>query len=310
MEDRILVKDLVESLNYTILSGNDFVNKRIVTHGLLIPGIELTGFIDYYDETFAIIFTQKEISYLKLVGHDKTKEILTKLLTKKTPFVVLCDAQEELPAIHEIAELNDIPVLESKNGGMEALNELFVCLNDNLAKKVMIHGTLLSIYGKGVLLRGESGIGKSEIALELIKRGHKLVADDAVITFKEANYLYGMSTKHQRNLMELRGIGLIDIHRLFGLSGVLERSQIDYIINLVDYKDFEAGDRVFDTINKETINDIEVESIKLPVSSGRSIADVVEVSVMELTNRSLGYNTNQEFLERYDELAKGEKNND
>jgi len=307
MKEKILVGKLVKDLNYCILDGFECLEKEIVSSHITLPGLELTGYLKFYNNNSAVLLGENEISYLKSLDEEKEEEALKGILSESTPFVLVCENSKCSNNLVEYCRNLGIALIGSKKHSLTVFNEIYSYLIERLSKKEMVHGTLLEIFGNGVLLKGSSGIGKSEIGLELVKRGHKLVADDSVITFKRGTSLIGKSVDHLKNIMEVRGLGFINVYRLFGLSAVSNETEISYIINLVPYDDIKENDRIFDTVGYEEINGVKLASIKLPVSSGRSIADIVEVSILELSSRKLGYNTTNEFISRYDKMIKEEK---
>ena len=256
------------------------------------------------------MITAQDIKYLHSVSLAEKNEYINKIILPTVPFVILSKDAKCCDELAEAANRCDVVVLEDNKHPIAIISELHIFIKEKLTPYTLLHGTLVEVFGSGVLIRGESGIGKSEISLELIKKGHRLVADDSVLAKTINHRVYGEAPKHLMNLLEVRGLGIIDVYRLFGVTAVSESCEINYIIDLVNLEEIRKENRLAENVMQVDINGILVPSVHLPVSSGRSMAGLVEVAVMDLRNRTLGYNSTKEFMEKYDKLIKEETENE
>ena len=306
MPTKITVKDIIKNCKLVNVGGESFLNREVATYQLILPSLEFVGvFAKNQYKTAGVFVFEDHVAYLNNLG-EKAADILNNFIFPETEFVILGNVENDYTIIKEHCKKLGVPLLMSDQSGLVAINLIYSYIANYLSPTVKVHGTLVSISGYGILLKGPSGIGKSEIALELIKRGHRLIADDTVVTYSKGISLHGRAVDHQKHLLEVRGIGIINIYRLYGLSAIKESCEINYIINLVKYDDIKVNDRIFDTIGYEEINGIKIPSIKLPVSSGRSLADIIEVSTLELASKVGGYEAANEFANEFDKLVKGE----
>lgn len=305
MPTKIFIKDLIKKCKCENVGSDALLNNEIKSVSLILPGLEFVGFYEDVDKKAGILLFDSHVKYINELGNNKANEILKNIIFKDSNFVCLCDVKEDISFIKQYCSNLNVPLIKINATGMNAINLLYSYISNYLSPTLKIHGTLVSVSGTGILLRGPSGIGKSEIALELIKRGHRLVADDSVVTYQKGISLYGRPVDHQKHLIEVRGIGIINIYRLFGLSAIKDNCEINFIINLVNYEDIKENDRIFDTVNYEEINGVRLPSIKLPVGSGRSLADIIEVSILELSSKFNEADSN-DFANEFDKLVRGD----
>ncbi len=260
------------------------------------PGLALTGFLEEFEETRIQIVGVAEYRYLKKCGDVARNEKIEAFFAMKPVAVVITAGQEPYPAMREAAERHGVPFLLTKERTSPFMAALIAYLNVQLAPRITRHGVLVEVYGEGLLLLGDSGVGKSETAIELVKRGHRLIADDAVeIKRVSAKTLVGTAPPIIRHYVELRGIGIIDVRRIFGMGAVKDSQGIDLVINLVPWVQGKMYDRL--GLDGETMDILgnEVPSITIPVKPGRNLAIILEIAAMNNRQKKMGYNTAEEF---------------
>lgn len=262
------------------------------------PGLELTGYLDFFDENRIIIFGLTEYSYLEHFDEEKQYEVVDTLFSKRPPAIIIARSLEPTKAIIMSAQKNAVPILRSAETTSAMSASLITFLNAVLAPRITRHGVLVEVYGEGVLLIGDSGVGKSETAIELIKRGHRLIADDAVEIRRISNRtLVGSSPENIRHFIELRGIGIINARRIFGMGAVKLSEKIDMVINMEIWNSEKVYDRIGMDNNYTEIMGIQVPIITIPVKPGRNLAIIIEVAAMNNRQKKMGYNAAQELLQ-------------
>ena len=263
------------------------------------PGLQMVGFYDYYEQARLQIIGKVENMYLSKLPE---KERYTKLndFFKTEPSGVIYTSSLPVDAkIVALAEKYHVPILRTTKSTSDFMAALIAFLNVELGPRITRHGVLVEVYGEGILLLGDSGVGKSETAIELLKRGHRLIADDAVeIKRVSATALVGRAPEIIRHYVELRGIGIVDVRRLFGMGAVKESEKIDLVINLEPWENNKMYDRLGLDEKTTEILGISVPSIVLPVSPGRNLSVVIEVAAMNNRQKKMGYNTAEEFNKR------------
>ena len=263
------------------------------------PGLQLSGFYEYFDAGRIQVIGKSEEGFLT-EQLDKGEHIsrIDEFFSKK-PSVVIISRNLEIPQMKVAAEKYGVPLLRTADATSSFMASLISFLNVELAPRVTRHGVLVEVYGEGLLILGESGVGKSETAIELVKRGHRLIADDAVEIRKVSNRsLVGSAPENIRHFIELRGIGIINARRIFGVGAVNLTSKIDLIINLEQWKSDKVYDRMGLEEHKTNILDNEVTSVTIPVKPGRNLAVIIEVAAMNNRQKKMGYNAAHELLKR------------
>ena len=263
------------------------------------PGLPLVGFFDHFEKARLEIIGKVEYLYLKQLYDNERRESLEKFFAASPVGVVLTSGLEAFEEMLVMAQKYRIPLLRTTQGTSDFMAALIAYLNVALAPRITRHGVLVNIYGEGVLLLGESGIGKSETAIELLKRGHRLIADDAVeIKRVSSKTLVGSAPEIIRHYVELRGIGIVDVCRLFGMGAVETTAKIELIVNLEPWENGKMYDRL--GLDNETTDllGVQIPSITLPVCPGRNIAVVLEIAAMNHRQKMMGYNTAVEFNRR------------
>lgn len=263
------------------------------------PGIQFAGYYDYFDPNRIQIIGQTEKSYLDAQDQPNRHKIYEEFMSKKPVAIVFARNLNPSDACLEKARQYKIPVLQTNDVTSDFMAALISSLNVELADRIQMHGVLVEIYGEGVLLLGSSGVGKSETAIELVKRGHRLIADDAVeIKRVSSTTLVGKAPEVIRHFIELRGIGIVDVRRIFGVGSVKVSEKIDLIINLEQWQDGKHYDRLGMDNQYTNILDIDVPSLVVPVKPGRNLAVILEVGAMNNRHKKMGFNAAQELSER------------
>lgn len=307
-ERKAKISDFKKFFNLTQITGNDeALNRWAIVPDINRPGLELAGYFEHTEPRRIIILGTKEMSYMSEVPDDLLRERLERLTDEYSPAIVISKNMECPELLREIAESKNFPILISDQPTYRLMVDVVSYLDEKLAPSDNIHGVLLSIYGKGVVITGDSGVGKSETALELIRRGHVLVADDRVDVTRIHNTIFGKAPEILRGMLEIRGIGIIDVTKMFGASSSLDNSEIDFIIHLEKWDDQKQYERV--GIEEEVLENIlglEIPKTTIPVRDGRNIAVLVESAVTNFNLKLRGINSAKEFEQRVYDFIKNQ----
>ncbi|SFW16314.1 HPr(Ser) kinase/phosphatase [Ruminococcus flavefaciens] len=263
------------------------------------PGLQLMGFYEYFNPERIQIIGKMEFAYLSTIDEKTRRERLQCLFSQRIPALIITRELPYFPEMLELATEFEVPLLRSKESTSNFIAGLIAFLNLTLAPRITRHGVLIEIYGEGVFITGESGVGKSETAIELVKRGHRLVADDAVEIRKVSNIsLVGSSPDNIRHFLELRGIGIINARRLFGIGAVKMTEKIDLVVELEQWNSEKIYDRM--GVDTEFVNilGVKIPSLTIPVKPGRNLAVILEVAAMNNRQKKMGYNAARELLNR------------
>ena len=263
------------------------------------PGLQLMGFYEYFNPERIQIVGKMEFAYLATIEDEKVRyERLEMLFSQKLPALIISRDLPYFPEMLDLAKKHEVSLLRSKDSTSSFMAALIAFLNLNLAPRITRHGVLIEVYGEGMLIVGESGVGKSETAVELIKRGHRLVADDAVEIRRVSNIsLVGSSPENIRHFLELRGIGIINARRLFGMGAVKITEKIDMIVELEPWDSEKVYDRMGVDNEYTSILGVNIPCTVIPVKPGRNLAVILEVAAMNNRQKKMGYNAAQELLD-------------
>ena len=296
----VKLEDMVKKMNLVNLTPEiDLSQREIYQTDLNRPALQLAGFFDYFDSERVQLMGKVEDAYLEGLEVESKRAIFDKLFGYKIPCLILSRSIQPCKEMVEIAAKYEIPLFSTKMATSYFMSELTWYLKVELAPSISIHGVLVDVYGEGVLIKGESGIGKSEAALELIKRGHRLVADDVVEIKKVSDdTLLGTSPDIIRHFIEVRGIGIVDCKTLFGVESVKERQKIDLIINLTEWDRAQEYDRLGLTQEFTEILGNSVVSHTIPIRPGRNLAIIVESAAINNRQKNMGYNAAVELNNR------------
>ena len=281
----------------TIYLPKDANDILIDTNEVNRPGIVLTGYTDYFDPRRIQILGWTEFGFLQNMSREKQIEVVSEWLSLKPAAAVITRGLETPGYFEKLFEQYSVPLLKTNEETSPFLANLIQYLNTSLAPRITRHGVLCEVYGEGVLIIGESGAGKSETAVELIKRGHRLIADDAVeIRRTDARTLIGSSPNNIRHFIELRGIGIINARRLFGMGSVKDTEKINMVISLEPWESGKAYDRLGIDNEYTKILDVKVAVITVPVNPGRNLAVIIETAAMNNRQKKMGYNAARELM--------------
>ncbi len=301
MSKSIKLKDLMNLSLFEQVSGDEgSLERDIYVAEMNRPGFELAGFFKHTDFRRIILFGEKEMAFVKEMTKEAQLACFSKLVNDETPCIIIAKGNVCPEILKSIAMKRNFPIFETKQATGRVSIELTTALDEALAAETLIHGVFLNIYGKGVVIRGESGIGKSEIALELIKRGHLLIADDAVELYRIGQRIVGKAPTVLKNLLEIRGIGVIDVSKMFGVASVLDKDNVDLIIQLERWLPSREYTRIGaeEDDATEDILDIMIPKIVVPVTGGRSMSVIIESAVMNMRLKDSGFDSSKEFVNR------------
>ncbi|MBQ9980739.1 MAG: HPr(Ser) kinase/phosphatase [Oscillospiraceae bacterium] len=282
-----------------IHKSKNFESINLYSEDVNRPGLQLTGFYNFFDHRRLQIIGMVENSYLNGLTPFKRTQAFETFFCMQIPAVIYARDIEAHKECLIMAEKYDVPVLSTNSTTSEAVSQLVTYIKQNLSPRITRHGVLMEIYGEGVLITGDSGVGKSEAAVEIIKRGHRLIADDAVeITRTAENHLLGSSPELIKHYMEIRGIGVVDVRSLFGTSAVKDDCKIDMVIDLEPWDDTAIYDRLGAEWATTEILNVNIPHLTLPVKPGRNMAAILEVAAMCNRERKMGYNAAATLTEK------------
>ncbi|MDQ0244703.1 HPr kinase/phosphorylase [Bacillus fengqiuensis] len=295
----VRTKDIIEKFNLELISGEEGVNRPITISDLSRPGIEIAGYFTYYPAERVQLLGKTELSFFQQLDSEDKKIRMEQLCTDITPAIIVSREMEVPPELIEASERESVPVLRSHMKTTRLSSHLTNYLESRLAPTTAVHGVLVDVYGIGVLITGKSGVGKSETALELVKRGHRLVADDCVeIRQEDQDTLVGNAPGLIEHLLEIRGLGIINVMTLFGAGAVRSYKRISLIINLELWDQNKQYDRLGLEEEKMKIIDTEVTRLTVPVRPGRNLAVIIEVASMNFRLKRMGINAAEQFSNR------------
>ena len=298
VEFSVPLSQIAEALNLTeVYVAENYKETNISTVEINRPGLELTGYLEFFDNKRIQVLGNTEFSYLGRYGPEAQKMVIDSIFSFGPPAVIICRDIEPSNAILESAKLHKVSIFSTPQSTSDLTASLVQYLNKELAPRITRHGVLVEVYGEGCLLTGDSGVGKSETAIELIKRGHRLVADDAVEIRRTAQTtLYGQSPENIRHFIELRGIGIINARKLCGMGAIKLQEKIDMVINLEQWDSAKVYDRMGLDNEYMKILGVEVPTLTIPVKPGRNLAVIIEVAAMNNRQKKMGYNAARELL--------------
>jgi len=296
------LKTLVEEFSLEVLfEATDYDVVCLTVEDVARPGLQLAGYFDHFEPMRLQVMGNVEASYLQKLDDVERAIIFDRLFSYKFPALLIARNREPDPQCMEMAKKHNVTILRSKEATSTIVSTIIAYLKSALAPSITRHGVLMEVYGEGVLIVGESGMGKSETAVELVKRGHRLIADDAVEIHKvAANTLVGKAPTLIRNYVELRGIGIINVAKLFGMGAVRSENEINLVVNIVPWKQETAYDRLGLEDQHTEILGVKIPMNTIPVTPGRNLAVILEVAAMNNRQRKMGYNPALEFTQQMD----------
>lgn len=302
----VTVKMLVNKIKLDVIYGTDeLLDKPITTSDISRPGLEMTGYFDYYTPERLQLFGMKEWSYLMSMTAHNRYSVLCNMFKTETPAVVVARGLEIPEEMLQAAKEEGTAILRGKGPTSNLAADMSWYLSSSLAERTSVHGVLMDIYGMGVLIQGDSGIGKSETALELVKRGHRLVADDRVDVYaKDEETLWGEPAEILKHLLEIRGVGIIDIMSLYGASAVKDFSQVQLSVYLENYEAGKIFDRLGNGNEEVELAGVAIPRIRIPVTTGRNVSVVIEAAAMNYRAKQMGFDATKTFEKRLSDLIK------
>ena len=305
MANHVTVQELVDKVRLKVLQGNDYLNRTITTSDISRPALEFAGYFKHYPAMRIQLLGITEISFSKDLTHDQMTEYMTRMCTPQTPCFVI-STNLPIPAeLKQAAEDAKIPILGTHLTSSQILSNMTSYLLGRLAPRKSLHGVLVDISGVGVLITGDSGFGKSETALELVRRGHRLVADDRVEVYaRDEQTLVGTAPAILQHLMEIRGIGIIDVSTLYGTGAIMPEDNINLIVHLETWTPDVKFDRLGDRGDNQTIQGVIVPKVSVPVKTGRNLAIIIESAAMNYRAETMGYDATKTFDENLNRLIK------
>ncbi len=296
----VFLSEIVKDFDLeTVYDSGDIEQRRICIADATRPGLQLAGYYDHFGPDRIQIVGNMEHAFLEHLTSVERRMSLLGLFDKDIPCLILTRNHEALPEMLEAAKEKNTPILRTEEPTSDFSSELIKYLKLKLAPRVSMHGVLVEVNGEGILILGESGVGKSETALEIVKRGHRLIADDQVEIRKVSETtLLGQAPEVIRHLIEIRGIGIIDVKQLYGVSSVKPQENIDFIINLEPWDEKKTYDRMGLTEETTDILGVKVPSITIPVGPGRNLAIIVEAAAINYRVKKMGYNAAADLVAR------------
>ena len=296
----VLLTELVEEFSLEVaFKATDYEKIRLTVEDVARPGLQLAGYFDHFEPMRLQVMGNAEASFMQKLSPDERAITYDRLLSYKFPALLIARNIPVDPLCVEMARKHNVTVLRCKEATSTIVSAIIAYLKAALAPRITRHGVLVEVFGVGLLLIGESGLGKSEAAVELLKRGHRLIADDAVEIRKvTSGSLVGTAPKLIRNYVELRGIGIVNVAKMFGMSAVKDENEIDLVVNIVPWNNNEAYDRLGLDDQYMEILDVQVPMNTIPITPGRNLAVILEVAAMNNRQRNMGYNPAKEFTEQ------------
>ena len=297
IKKKVTVKDLMNQLGYECITGDEnALNREIKVPDVNRPGLELTGYYLHSQRERVVLLGNKEMGFISGMSNEVQYSSFDFLTQKETPCIIITRGSACPTRLKEIAQRKNFPVLLCKDNTSRAMVEVVTYLDIELAPVKTMHGVFLQIYGKGVLLTGESGMGKSEIALELIKKGHLLVADDRVDCAVIHKQIIGQAPEILKQMLEIRGVGIINVSKMFGVASVLDKAMVDLNIHIEQWKPNKQYDRLGIEEKKYTdILGVQIPKLVIPVKEGRSMGVIIESAVTNYLLSSVGQDSAKEF---------------
>ena len=300
---------LVKHFNLEVISAaTDYESIRLTVEDLARPGLPLAGYFDHYDPMRLQVMGNVEMSYTAKLPEEERSKLFDRLFSYKFPALLIARGIRPDEVFLSMAKKHNVTILGTTEPTSAMISSIITYLKNALAPRITRHGVMIEAYGEGVLITGDSGIGKSEAAVELVKRGHRLIADDAVEIKKVSEHtLIGTAPDLIRNYIELRGIGIINVAKLFGIGAIKQDNEINLVINIVPWNTHEVYDRLGLEEKYTDILGVKVPMNTIPITPGRNLAMIIEVAAMNNRQRRMGYNAALEFTEQinrhFDESA-------
>ncbi len=310
LNKRVFVKEIKEHLNLEQLTGDEAsLNRWVIAPDINRPGLELSGYLESNDLKRVVILGTKEFEFMSKFDENTQRERFEIITDSFTPCIILSENFKDMNSLLQLAREKDFPIFRYEGKTYQLIVDLVSFLSEKLAPSDNMYGVMMNIYGKGVMITGKSGIGKSELALDLINRGHMLVADDRVDVTRVHTSILTQAPKILKRMLEIRGIGIVDVTRIFGANAYLNKCQLDFVIKLVKYDETMQADRLNPLNDYMNILGLDVPMLTIPITEGKQLSVIIEAAVSSYLLSKLGFNANEDFKERYHKLLKEKGDN-
>lgn len=303
MSNFVTVGELVSKIRLKPIHGKEYLDRPITTSEISRPGLELTGYFNFYPAERIQLFGRTEKSFSDKMIPEERLMIMRRLCDEQTPCIIISRKLDPSEELIQAAEEAKIPILQASSRTTHVSSSVTNYLESRLAERMSMHGVLVDVYGIGLLITGESGVGKSETALELIQKGHRLVADDRVELYQHDELtLVGEAPEILANLIEIRGIGIIDVMTLFGAGAILESKQVDLLVHLENWSPDKKYERLGGPEELVDIMGVSIPKIRIPVKTGRNVSIILEVASMNFRAKNMGFDASETFQRNLDKL--------
>lgn len=304
----VTVKELIKNIHLKPIYGGEYLDRPIVTSEISRPGLELAGYFNFYPSERIQLLGRTETSFAHEMDSQARYEVMELLCTPDTPCFIISRKLEPPKELVEAAEKAKIPILQASSKTTQVSSSVTNFLEGRLAERFSMHGVLLDVFGIGLLITGESGVGKSETGLELVQKGHRLVADDRVELYQyDELTLIGEAPEILNNLIEIRGVGIVDVMTLFGAGAILDSKQVDLVVHLENWTPDKKYDRLGGNMENVEILGVEIPKIRIPVKTGRNVSIILEVACMNFRAKKMGFDATENFTNRLSKLIEENK---
>lgn len=305
LNKRVYVRQLKQEFSFEQITGDDnSLNRWIIAPDINRPGLELSGYLESNDLKRVVVIGTKEYEYMSKLDDNTQKQRFEIITDSYTPCIILSEGCGKLPVLEELCRMRNFPLFKYEGKTYQLIVDLVSYLSEELAPTDNIYGVMMNIYGKGIIITGKSGIGKSELALDLISRGHMLVADDRVDVTRVHTSLICQAPKLLKKMLEIRGLGIVDVTKLFGANTYLNKCQLDFVIKLVRLDEAIDNDRLNPINESMDVLGLEVPMLVIPITEGKSLSVIIESAVTTYILKNQGIDSNEEFKIRLrDEIA-------
>ena len=310
LNKRVYVRQIKEEFNLSQVTGSDnSLNRWVIAPDINRPGLELSGYLESNDLKRVVILGTKEYEYMSKLDEQTQRQRFEIITDSYTPCIIMSDNFIGLDSLKNLCYEKDFPLFRYDGKTYQLIVDLVSFLSEMLGPSDNVYGVMMNIYGRGIMITGKSGIGKSELALDLINRGHMLVADDRIDVTRVHNSITCTAPNLLKRMMEIRGIGIVDVTRMFGANAYLNKCQLDFVIKLVKYDESIDSDRLNPINDTIDILGLQIPMLTIPITEGKSLSVIIEAAVSTYLLNRLGFNANEDFKKKYrDELLlKGEK---
>ena len=303
MKSIVTIEKLAEKWHLKPLYGLEYLDREITTSEISRPGLELAGYFNFYPSERIQLLGRTELSFAEQLSSRTRLKTMRRLCTPETPCFVISRKLLPPEELVQAAEEAKIPILQASSRTTHVSSSVTNYLESRLAPRMSMHGVLVDVYGIGMLITGESGVGKSETALELVQKGHRLVADDRVELYQHDELtLVGEAPEILNNLIEIRGIGIVDVMTLFGAGAILDTKQVDLLVHLENWTPDKQYDRLGRAVETAEVMGVSIPKMRIPVKTGRNVSIILEVAAMNFRAKKMGFDATKTFTERLEQL--------